>query len=143
MVAMQAPTELAENAVGIGVDTAEIGAFEALPFDQNSAFYRRMFSADEITYCRAQARAAQHFAARFAAKEAAVKALSGVVHLGYWQVEVVRNALGAPSLRYWSEDRTAAAPELEPFRSLVSLSQTDALATAFVVVYERSTHICS
>jgi holo-[acyl-carrier protein] synthase len=142
MVALQAPTNLGE-AIGIGVDTADIAEFEALPFDQNTPFYSRLFSADEIAYCRSQASAARHFAARFAAKEAAVKALSGVVQLGYWQVEVVRNVAGAPALRFWNHDRTGPAAELDPYRSLVSLSHTDAFATAFVVVHERSTHVCS
>jgi holo-[acyl-carrier protein] synthase len=132
-----------EEAVGIGVDVAEVAAFEALPFDQHHAFYRRMFSPDEIAYCRSQAAASRHFAARFAAKEAAVKALSGVVELGYWQVEVVRNAVGAPALRFWNENRTDAADELDAYRSLLSLSHTDALATAFVVVFERRTHACN
>jgi holo-[acyl-carrier protein] synthase len=142
MVTIQTPTGLSE-AVGIGVDVAEIAAFEALPFDENAAFYRRMFSPDEIAYCRSQASAARHFAARFAAKEAAVKALSGVVQLGYWQVEVVRNRVGAPALRFWNEDRTSPAAELDPYRPLVSMSLADTFATAFVVVYERSTHTCS
>jgi holo-[acyl-carrier protein] synthase len=142
MMAIPAPTDLGE-AIGVGVDTADIADFEALPFDQNTPFYYRMFSTDEIAYCQSQAFAARHFAARFAAKEAAVKALSGVVQLGYWQVEVVRTSAGAPALRFWNHDRSGPAGELNPYRSLVSLSHTDALATAFVVVYERSTHVCS
>jgi holo-[acyl-carrier protein] synthase len=123
--------------VGIGVDVAEIAEFESLPFDANTAFYRRLFSAEEIAYCTAQAVAAQHFAARFAAKEAAVKAVSSVVQLGYWQVEVVRSEDGAPGLRFWNEDRSAPADVLDAYQSLVSLSHTDALATAFVVVHKR------
>jgi len=64
-------------------------------------FTSRLFSADEIAYCSVAGRlAARHFRGALAAKEAAVKALSGVVQLWLLQVEVVRNAAGAPALRF-------------------------------------------
>ena len=86
-----------------------------------------------------QANPAQHFAARFAAKEAAVKAYSGVARLAYWQIEVIRAANGAPSLRIWDVDWLAAATGLESYRPLVSLSHTDELATAIVVLRGEQT----
>jgi holo-[acyl-carrier protein] synthase len=134
-----APPVLA-GAIGIGVDTVAITDFAALPFLNNQPFYERMFSPAEIAYCLTQAVAAPHFAARFAAKEATVKAFSSVTPLGYWQVEVVRAAHGAPGLRLWNEDRTGPAAELVGYRPLISLSHTDALATAFVVVYDERGH---
>src|SRR5438067_67424 len=96
---LAAPLTLAEgNVVGIGVDLTDIAEFTRLPFDPNRPFYRRVFTAAEISYCLSQADPARHFAARFAAKEAAVKAFRSVVELGYWQIEVVRDEVGAPNL---------------------------------------------
>ena len=119
---------------GVGIDHVDVAEFERLEFDRNAAFYRRCFSVDEIAYCRAQAGSAPHFAARFAAKEAAVKAFSSVAELAYWQIEVTRAANGAPALRIWNEDRSAPAEGLEAYSALVSLSHTHQLASAVVAV---------
>jgi len=59
---------------GVGVDIEDIGRFEAVPFKENPSFYTRIFTQDEIDYCMSQPRPSQHFAARFCAKEAFIKA---------------------------------------------------------------------
>jgi holo-[acyl-carrier protein] synthase len=122
---------------GIGIDHVPVAEFERLAFDENVAFYQRCFSPDEIAYCRSQAESAQHFAARFAAKEAAVKAFSPVAELAYWQIEVSRAPDGAPFLRLWNADRTAPASNLQDYAALVSLSHTHGLAIAMVAVGKK------
>ena len=60
--------------VGIGVDIEDISRFRKLVFDANKQFYNKIFSPKEIEYCLSKADPYQHFAARFCAKEAFVKA---------------------------------------------------------------------
>ena len=104
-------------------------------------FAERVFTAPERAYCdsRGEAASAQHYAARFAAKEAALKALgtgwSGGVA---WQdVEVVSREGGAPSLLFH-----AAAAELfrrsGATRAHLSLSHTVAHAVAQVILEQTN-----
>ena len=53
---------------GLGIDLCEVKRFERL--QENELFLQRVFSADEIAYCKKRTQSAQSFAARFAAKEA-------------------------------------------------------------------------
>jgi holo-[acyl-carrier protein] synthase len=119
--------------VGVGVDVVEIGEFEHIPFESNRRFYERCFSATEIAYCRSRPSPAQHFAARFAAKEAAVKAASSVARLLPWQVAIESEESGMPCLHFWDETG-GWQPRLSGHRAFVSLSHSRDLATAVVVL---------
>jgi holo-[acyl-carrier protein] synthase len=125
--------------IGVGIDQVMVADFERQAFADNCAFYERMFSADEIAYCLSQAVPAQHFAARYAAKEAAVKAFNAIEALAYWQIEVLRGDDGAPALQFWSEDRSEPLIELMTYRTLVSLSHTETMACAVVVACNERT----
>ncbi len=59
----------------IGVDIIEIDRVDKLIREFGEIFLRKVFSEEEIKYCNSKAKPAQHFAARFAAKEAIAKAL--------------------------------------------------------------------
>lgn len=120
--------------IGVGIDQVDVAAFEHLLAEDQQAFFARCFTSDEIAYCSSQAAPAQHFAARFAAKEAAVKAFNSVAELAYWQVEVRRSDSGAPALSVWDHDRTGPHGDLAAYSTLVSLTHTDSTATAIVVV---------
>ena len=61
-------------------------------------FRERVFTADEIAYCRAKRNAAQHYAVRFAAKEAVYKAL-GMDGVAHRDISVFNDARGKPSVR--------------------------------------------
>lgn len=119
----------------IGVDLVDAEAFEAR-FRGRAGVLEQVFSSDELAYCRKQARPWPHLAARFAAKEAAFKALgSGLAGAMTWrEVEVTRDAAGAPGLAF--HGMTAAALAREGLReSRVSLSHTGTHAIAFVVLF--------
>lgn len=60
--------------VGIGTDLVEVKRLAA-KMERNDDFTKKVFSQEEIDYCSSKAKAAEHFAARFAAKEAFFKAL--------------------------------------------------------------------
>jgi len=80
----------------IGLDVVEIRRMARLA--RRGAFLRRVFTPAEVRYCRSKARAPQHFAARFAAKEAVWKAL-GRAGLALNSIEVVRGPGGRPEPR--------------------------------------------
>lgn len=63
------------NMKSLGIDIIEINRVEKLILEFGNIFLKKVFSEEEINYCRAKAKPSQHFAARFAAKEAIVKAL--------------------------------------------------------------------
>ncbi len=85
---------------GIGVDLARIGRFRRLLEEGKTGVIDRLFTEAERAYALAKKDPATHFAVRFAAKEAFLKALGLGLRQGVtWQdMEVVRDSLGAPSL---------------------------------------------
>jgi len=87
--------------VGLGVDIAEIDRIEAAMRRHGHSFVERIFTPAEIAYCERHRNQAERFAGRFAAKEAAMKALgTGWAHGVRWvDIEVVRERGGKPTLR--------------------------------------------
>lgn len=85
--------------VGMGIDLVEIHRIKVAI--ENPAFVRRIFTPAEIAYCQSRGRqGAASFAARFAAKEAAMKALGTGLAGGTWQdVETLPDDQGKPILR--------------------------------------------
>ena len=86
-----------EGAVGLGVDIVEIERMRKI-LKRSPAFARKVFSAEERRYCDATAQPAVHYATRFAAKEAVLKALgTGFSQgIGARDVEVRRTSKGRP-----------------------------------------------
>jgi len=120
--------------IGIGLDATEIPRISETMARYGDRFLTRIFTEGEIAYCRAHRHAAQHFAARFAVKEAAMKALgTGHSHGVLWRdVEVVRRG-GPPQLQLHG----AAARRFEAMggrSSVVTITHTDALAMAQVIL---------
>jgi len=87
--------------VGLGVDITEISRIESVIQRRGQAFLQRVFTPSEIAYCQKHRNAAERFAGRFAAKEAAMKALgTGWSHGVRWvDIEVVREPSGKPTLK--------------------------------------------
>lgn len=114
----------------IGVDLIEVERVARVLARHGERFSRRVFTAGELAYCAGRA---PELAARFAAKEAAAKALgTGIGEVGWHELEVVRSASGRPALRLHGAARTLAAKQGlgDP---LLSLSHTRQHAIAFVV----------
>jgi holo-[acyl-carrier protein] synthase len=88
--------------IGTGLDATEIDRVEAMIARYGDRFVTRIFTDGEIAYCRRKRNSVESFAARFAAKEAGMKALgTGHTHGVLWKsVEVVRGAGGPPQLRF-------------------------------------------
>lgn len=92
-----ASIKVAQDTVGLGVDVVEVARMEAI-LKRTPSFPARVFSPEERTYCDSTTNRAAHYATRFAAKEAVLKALgTGFSEgIGYHDVEVRRNAKGRP-----------------------------------------------
>ncbi len=122
--------------VGTGIDLTEIPRIQASIQRFGSRFLERIFTAEEQEYClRKQKRAAESFAARFAAKEACAKALgTGISRgIGWLEIEVVRAPGHRPTLQL--HGRAAAwASRLQVSRASLSLSHTSTLAIACVIL---------
>jgi holo-[acyl-carrier protein] synthase len=118
--------------IGVGVDLTPIGRIERAIAAHPGRFEERLFTDGERAYCRARARAGQHFAARFAAKEALLKALGVPEGLRWHELEVVSDGKGAPSF-HLSGNAAAAAARVGVRRLHLSLTHADDHAMAFVV----------
>ena len=128
---------------GIGVDACEIARLKrALAGAAGARFKQRVFTAGEQAYCDARGRARfESYAARFAAKEAAMKALGTGwgQGLGFTDVEVAREGDAAPRLLL---HRAAAriAARLGIVRCHLSVTHTRTTAIAWVLC-ERAPRI--
>ena len=98
--------------VGLGVDITEVDRIQAAIDRHGRAFLRRIFTPSEIAYCEKHRNHAERFAGRFAAKEAAMKALgTGWRHGVRWvDIEVVREPSGKPTLKLSGATREIAEP---------------------------------
>jgi len=94
-------TSEARVIIGLGLDIAEIDRIGAAIKRHGPAFLERIYTAREIAYCESHRNRFERYAARFAAKEAAMKALgTGWRHGVRWRdIEVARDPSGKPALR--------------------------------------------
>ncbi len=83
---------------GIGIDIEDIHRFEKKPFGSNKSFFQKLFTPKEIAYCMTKKNPSPHFAVRFCAKEAFIKALPHK-ETNYQSIEVVFHG-DKPSLVY-------------------------------------------
>jgi holo-[acyl-carrier protein] synthase len=121
--------------VGIGLDATEIDRIERTIERYGDRFLKRVFTEDEIAYCARHRRPGPSLAARFAAKEAAMKALGTGVSMGVvWRdVEVFRRH-GPPQLRFHgvAAERFRALGATGAFLTLTH-AQTLALAQVILI----------
>jgi holo-[acyl-carrier protein] synthase len=87
--------------VGLGLDIAEVDRIEAAIGRRGAAFLERLYTPGEVAYCESHKDKFERYAARFAAKEAAMKALGTGWSRGVrWRdIEVAREPSGKPTLR--------------------------------------------
>ena len=113
-----------------GVDIIEISRIAGVLARYGDRFLRRVYTPGEIDYCRGRP---ANLAARFAAKEAAMKALgTGIRGVGWQDIEVVRAESGAPSLLLHGRAK-ARADRLGIRQMALSLSHSREYAMAFVM----------
>ena len=120
--------------VGLGIDISEIDRIEAAILRHGRAFLERVFTPKEIEYCERHRGSGERYAARFAAKEAAMKALgTGWRHGVRWvDIEVVREPSGRPTIELRGAARQHA-DRMGVSRIHVSLTHSGNLAFAEVI----------
>jgi holo-[acyl-carrier protein] synthase len=118
--------------LGVGVDLTPVARFAQAMARHPGRLEARLFTDGERAYCRAKAWPDQHFAARFAAKEAVLKALGVPEGLRWHELEVVSGDDGAP--RFALHGAAAAAAAARGVRRLhLSITHAADQAIAFVV----------
>ena len=119
---------------GIGTDIIEV-ARVAEKIGKEQGFRELVFSAAEITYCEKATHKFQHYAARFAAKEAFFKALGTgwADNAAFNEVEIIHDEKGKPFIRLTGATAIALQEYLIGTIS-VSLSHVKEMATAVVII---------
>jgi len=122
------------NIIGLGLDATDIDRIADVMERHAERFLRRIFTDGEIAYCTRRRVPAIHFAGRFAAKEAAMKALGTGHSQGVlWRdVEVVRRG-GPPQLALHG-GAAARMRQIGGTRSLLTITHSDDLAMAQVLI---------
>ena len=125
--------------VGIGTDIVEVERIQKMMSDHGDHFLERVFTAAEIAHCQPRREAAQHFAGRWAAKEAVMKALGTgfTPEVGWTDIEILTLPSGQPyvvmhgTARTYSESKGIGT-------ILITLSHTKTYATATAIGLARS-----
>jgi holo-[acyl-carrier protein] synthase len=121
--------------VGTGIDLAEVPRIAAAIERFGERFLRRVFTADEIRYCESKANRTERYAARFAAKEAALKAIGTGWKRGvaWTDVEVRREPGGRPTIAFHGKAAEFAA-QLGVKHVALSITHTKENAMAQVIL---------
>ena len=120
--------------VGLGVDITEVDRLKAAIGRRGDAFLRRVFTSAEREYCERFKNKFERYAGRFAAKEAAMKALGTGWRSGVrWQdLEIVRERSGRPTMALYGE-AGKIAKRLGVKRIALSITHTETQALAQVI----------
>lgn len=121
--------------VGTGIDICEVQRIAASIERFGERFLKRVYTPGEIEYCQSKKNSVERFAARFAAKEAATKAIGTGLHFGVtWQdVEVRRAPGGRPTIHFYRAAAERMA-RLGAKHAHLSLTHSGDLAIAQVII---------
>lgn len=121
--------------IGIGVDIVEVKRIRSACIRWGDRFENRLYTPGELAHCGLNSMRYQRLACRFAAKEAAFKALGTGLAPGmdWHDVEVISNRVGKPELILTGGARRRA-DEIGVRQALVTLAHTEAYAVANVVL---------
>ena len=114
--------------MAIGVDIEDIERFK----NKSEEFIQRIFTAVEIDYCQKFSKPESHYAARFCAKEAVIKALTAlkITNVTYNEIEVFHNSYKCPQVKILKDLN-------RNLKFNLSLSHDRSKAIAFVTVEEQ------
>jgi len=123
--------------ISIGVDIVDIGRISKNISDDNDRFINRVYTKNEIEYCKSKKNMSHHFAGRLAGKEAVSKALKLTWDSGInWRdIEIINEENGCPSVVLHGEPKKVVKNrKITNIR--ISLSHENEYAIAFVIVSE-------
>lgn len=122
--------------IGIGIDIIEIERIQESIENFQDKFLNKIFTENEIKYCTGKKNQYQHFAARFAAKEAIIKALSSVREEGVkWKdMEIYNQPSGMPKVKLHNDLKSY----VEDGRDLkITMSHSKNYVTCFAILYNK------
>ena len=122
------------NVLGIGIDATDIPRVAEMLARYGDRFLRRVFTDGEIAYCTRHRNPAPHLAGRFAAKEAAMKALGTGARRRRAVAGRRGRARGRPAALVLHGAAAERAPRLKVARSLVTITHAEAIAIAQVML---------
>jgi holo-[acyl-carrier protein] synthase len=127
------------NIFGIGTDITECLRIAQMIDRHGELFITRVYTPREIEYCQSRKQATQHFAGRWAAKEAVLKAVGTGWRRGIsWRdVEIQNQPSGKPVVAIYGGLRDFAE-ELGVNEVLISISHCRSHATAYAIALERT-----
>jgi len=115
--------------MGIGIDIETIERFEGEAMSRNGSFVSKIYTEAEIEYSFSKKNPSQHLAARYAGKEAVIKACSsiGIQIINYKEIEILNNEQGVPLVKTHNE-------KINALDIKVSLSHCTDKAIAFALI---------
>lgn len=123
--------------VGLGIDIIEIARVKKSIDEYGSLFLDKVFTTEEINYCNSKFNKYQHFAARFAAKEAVYKAIASGWKKGLrWKdIEIENEPTGMPKVK--------PSGKLKNFLSVnkelkISISHSDNYVTCVAIIFNTN-----
>jgi len=120
--------------IGVGIDMIEV-ARVLEKVEKDSGFREKIYSGEEISFCERNPAKGESYAARFAAKEAFLKATGFGLTMGYdlAQIEVVHDGLGKPLLKLHGAFQMKAV-EHHWHKIHLSISHLEQVACAVVII---------
>jgi holo-[acyl-carrier protein] synthase len=112
--------------LGHGVDIIEVDRITKAIGRWGDHFLKHVFTDQEIAYAKKRRHPDQHFAARFAAKEAVLKALGENAHVQWTDIEIINQHNGKPLCLYHNEEFTK--------KIFISMSHTQNYAIASAII---------
>ena len=121
------------NHLGVGVDIESISRFVKVNQTKDHLFLDKIYTDEELNYCFSKKNPAQHLAARFAGKEAVIKALNCMEYpfSDFKKIEISNNEEGVPKVRI-------NQPDFKKINLKISLSHCEDKAIAFVVAEKNA-----
>jgi holo-[acyl-carrier protein] synthase len=121
--------------LGIGTDVIEVHRIREAIDRHGDRIVKRLFTPLEIEYCSSRKNAVLHYAGRFAAKEAAFKAMrrGWGGDISWKDVEIYNDPSGAPHLSFYGK-ALEVVQEKKMTASYVSISHVEQIATAIVIL---------
>jgi holo-[acyl-carrier protein] synthase len=129
---MNQPRSIGGAVIGIGTDIIECARIAKMIEKHGEIFLHRVYTRDEISYCSCRKSTNQHYAGRWAAKEAVLKALgTGWAHGIQWtDVEVVNEIGGRPHIELAGQAKIISQ-QLGIREILISISHCRGYAIAY------------
>jgi holo-[acyl-carrier protein] synthase len=128
--------------LGHGIDIVDLAEFKNLLDEPTADFARRCFTPGELAWAEASPRRTERLAARFAAKEAVLKALGTgwVTGISWKDIEVSNASNGAPSIAVFREvERISKEKGITSFLISISHSSTHVIASVIASGGDGST----